>query len=360
MNILIMSLKGPTIIEGGGAGVVIHQLGKRWVKKGHKVKILCTNDKNLQPKELMDGIEIIRKGTLNIAIFYFIVEYCTNLRKWADIIIENETSFPLFVPVYVSNKKILTIVHGVKDRIFFQTQPFAKAVIGYILERAMPIFYRKIKFVAICDSTKKDLVKLGISAKNIKMIPNGVDNEEFIPGNKTEHPTIFYIGRLGDRKKIDDLFEAFMKYIAKKFPDSELLIAGFGDKEREKYIKELSEKNNNIKFLGFISEKEKICLFQRGWIFVFPTIMEGFPLTILEANACGTPVIGYNTLKGSIKDGINGLLVNEQTPKKLAEVCISLLENGIVRNELKKTSVEYARYYSWDNQSDNILRFMRQ
>lgn len=356
MNILVMSLKGPTIAEGGGAGEVIRQIGKRWIKNGHNVRILCSNDEGLDSRDIINGMEVFRKGTVYTAIFHFIISYYREHKEWADIIVENETSFPLFIPIYAYNVRKLVLVHGIKGKIYFQSQPFLKAIIGYVLEKAMPVFYRSTEFVAICTSTKNDLVDLGIPVNNIHVIENGVDAGKFTPNIKFTKPIISYIGRLEERKCVGDLIEAFLGFICKKFPDSELWIAGFGDKKDE--IRLISENHDNIIFYGFVSEEKKIEIFQKSWIFVLPSILEGFPLTILESNSCGTPVVGYRALNGPIKDRVNGLIVDERSPRKLAEACMYLLENEGVRSELEKSSREYASNFSWENQSLKVLEIV--
>lgn len=364
MNILVLSLRGPSnSYIKGGAREYLRQIGKRWVEKGHSVRILCGlekdfNGEKLPRHEYVDGIEILRTGDSYIGSLLIIKEYKKYHENWADIILENMLSYPLMVPIYV-NKPKLIIVHHLMGNYYFQVATKFKALIGFLAEKTIPIIYKKERFITVSNSTKLDLMYQGIFDNRIEVIPNGVDLQQFKPGSKNSNRLIFFIGKYEDgRKKVEDLIEAF-NIVKRDVPETELLIAGPGGKIEQK-IKEEIKNQTSIRILGPLNETEKIKLYQNSWIFVNPSIKEGFSLTTIEANACGTPVIAYE-INGldTIKDGVTGIVIKNHNPKELAKAIFYLLTRDDIRYEMEKNALLHARNYSWDKAAEDILKLVK-
>lgn len=365
MNILILSLRGPSNSNiKGGAREFLRQIGKRLVKKGHSVRILCGIEKDfdgkkLPTKEYIDGIEVFRIGNAYIGSILIIREYFKDHKNWADIVIENMLSYPIMIPLYV-NKNRLVIVHHLMGKSYFQAVPILKALIGFLSERTIPFIYNKERFITVSNATKIDLENLGIPGNQIKVISNGVDTEKFRPITKNgDNNVILFIGKYGDgRKRVEDLVYAF-NLIKKDVPNAELIIAGSGG-HVEKKLRELSRNDNSIKIIGPISDEEKIKLYQNSLVFVNPSIKEGFSLTAIEANACGTPVIAYE-IQGldTIKHGETGIIVKNHNPKDLAEAIIYLIKRNDIRISIEKNAVIHAKNYSWERSVDMLLETIK-
>lgn len=356
MNILVLSLRGPTNSNlKGGSREVLTYLAKGWIKEGHSVRVICGTEKDLEnnmlpEKEIIDDIEVIRKGTLYTASLMIMKEYISHQRKWADIVIENMLSYPLFIPIYVKKPK-LTIVHHLMGISYFNASGLFKGFFGYLGEMIISFIYRKEKFISVSNLTKEDLIKLGISDKSIIVVPNEINCQKYIPANKSNNPLIFFVGGFrDDRKRVEDLIESFF-YIEKELPSAELIIAGDGG-EKEKKLRR-NTKNKNIKFLGYITDKEKIELYQRSWVFVNPSIKEGFGLTIIEANSCGTPAVVYDICGlETIKHGENAIIVDKYDSKRLAKGILYLLKNENIRQEMGVK----ARLWALKFNSDNMIK----
>lgn len=155
------------------------------------------------------------------------------------------------------------------------------------------------KIIAISDHSRDELVqKYGFHEKQVDMIPHGVDTDEFYP-RAIRHPTVnpdkmtvLYIGRLGTRKGLDLALQALARI---DDPAIEFLIAGTG--RYKKHLQTLATKLNvdsYVRFLGHIPDQELPILYSSADIFLLPSRYEGFGLVLLEAMACGTPVIGTN------------------------------------------------------------------
>jgi glycosyltransferase involved in cell wall biosynthesis len=220
----------------------------------------------------------------------------------------------------------------------------------------MPIVYRNTQFITISNSSKEDIVNLNLTKKEVYIINPGINPEQLSPGEKSTNPTILSVGRLKAYKSINVLIKAF-KIVSERVPEAELIIAGDGDckKELESLAKELNLENN-VRFLGKISEAEKVSLLQKAWVFVNPSMMEGWGITSIEANACGTPIVASNVqgLKDSVKDNFTGFLVEYGNVNEFGEKILSIIQNDDLRKEMEVNSIEWSKGFGWDKLSEDF------
>ncbi|MBN2880928.1 glycosyltransferase family 4 protein [Candidatus Woesearchaeota archaeon] len=164
------------------------------------------------------------------------------------------------------------------------------------------------KIICVSGDSKNILVeKYNINKNKIVVIPNGVDTKQFYPmKNIKKIPnSLFYIGRLDKRKGIDFLVKS-MPDIVKKNSKKVLYIGGKGKLMRplQKFVTK-NNLTNNVKFLGFIPDNKLNEWYNKMELVIVPSIFEGFGITVIEAMAAGTPVIGSNV------DGIKGILTKQ-------------------------------------------------
>lgn len=160
------------------------------------------------------------------------------------------------------------------------------------------------------------------STAPITMIPNGIDLSKYRkpkkrPVNKLKQ--IFYVGRLEKRKGVRYLIEA-VSFLQQWHPDVSLIIAGDGPL-REQLVEYAKDQNVDATFLGFISEDKKVELLQHSDLFVAPAIHgESFGIVLLEAMACGIPIIaGDNPGYRSVLAGVGSVsLVNPRHSEDMA------------------------------------------
>ena len=129
---------------------------------------------------------------------------------------------------------------------------------------------RALMAVAVSESTREDLVRRGLASDRVAVIPNGIDVDHFTPTGapRRTRPTLLFVGRLQPYKRVDLLLEAVARLVRDDL-DVELLVAGSGDQVRE--LQELAESadlSHHVRFLGFVSEEEKLDLLRSAWIHV--------------------------------------------------------------------------------------------
>ena len=349
-RILIFNWRDTKHKYAGGAEVYIHELAKRWVKAGHHVTLFCGNDSKCSRNEVIDGIWVIRRGGFYFVYLWAYLYYLLKFRGRYDLVIDCENGIPFFTPLYVK-EPVFCVIHHVHQEVFIRYLPKPLSLIASVLEnRVMPWAYRNAKFITVSESTKKDMNNLNIKGIATEIIPNGVDLEKLKPGVKNKSPLVLYLGRLKSYKSINVLITSFKK-VVEIIPEVRLIIAGDGEERvgLERLTKRL-KLSDKITFLGRVSEKKKIRLMQRAWVFVNPSFMEGWGITSIEANACGTPVVASNVpgLRDSVKNPHSGFLVPYGDVELFADRITFLLKNKNVRRQMSGQAVHWAKKFEWD------------
>ncbi len=357
MKILIFNWRDITHPWAGGAEVYVHEIGKRLAKKGHDLTLFCGEYPGCEKSSTIDGIKIIRSGGQYSIYLYAPIIYLSKMRKKYDLIIDCENGIPFFTPLFVQKPKICVMHHVHKD-IFGIEKPFYIAWLGNFLEEyLMPLVYRNTGFVTVSPSTKKEMIEIGIDKEKIKTIFNGM-NGQFVPDpGKKKDNLIVYVGRIKRYKQVDHLIKAF-RIVKDKVPDAELAIAGRGNFSE---IKELSDELNlGIKLYGEIGEKEKLDLLQKAKIFVTTSMKEGWGISVIEANRCGTPAIAYDVsgLRDSIRNNETGLLIKHGDIEELAKNIIKIIEDDNLHKFLSNNALNWSKTFDWGKSAKEFEKIM--
>ncbi|KUO42819.1 MAG: hypothetical protein APU95_02355 [Hadesarchaea archaeon YNP_N21] len=369
MNILIFNWRDITHPQAGGAERYIHEIGKR-LAKNHKVTLWCGKYSGCKEvEEIDDGIRIIRNGSkIRVGVFdptiYVLagLDYLSKLRKERfDVVIDSISGLPFFTPMFTKKPKI-AILHHLNRGIFFKEVSMPAALISYLGERAIPALYRDVQFITVSESSREELINLGIPPTKISIIHNGVDSSLFSRNyHKSDYPHIIYLGRLKRYKRLELLIKA-MKIVTKEVPNAKLTIAGSGDAESElKALVDELDLKDSVLFRGYVDEDEKAELLGSAWVFVTPSSKEGWGITVVEANACGTPCIAYDVpgLRDSIRDEETGLLVKENgNVEALAEAIVKVLRDETLRKRLSKNSLKWAKNFDWIKSAGEFMKIV--
>jgi len=366
LRILILNWRDTKHYWAGGAEVYVHELAKRWVQAGHNVTVFCGNDSKNPRNETIDGVQIVRRGGFYTVYMWAFLYYVFKFKKCFDVVIDSENGIPFFTPLYVE-VPVIGLIHHVHSEIILKELKLPKylwpvGMVAKILEtQIMPSIYENSQMVTVSRSTKKDMEKIGFGKKlPIKIINPGVDISKLRPGTKTKNPSILYLGRLKAYKSVDTLIRA-TSLIIKEVPNVKLNIAGFGDARNslEKLVDTLNIKDK-VNFLGRVSDKEKIDLMASSWVFAYPSRMEGWGISIIEANACGTPVVASNVpgLRDSVRNPSTGYLVKYKDVHSFANKITVLLKNDNIRRAFGRQAVKWAALHTWDASANKFLKVL--
>ena len=181
-------------------------------------------------------------------------------------------------------------------------------------------------------------------------VPNGVEEHFIRPRTYLDaKPTkLLYVGTWIDRKGVFYLADAFCQIVQKK-PEVTLTVAGCGVPEALVKDSFAPEFQNNVKVVPFVRREEMSDVYATHDIFVFPSLVEGMPLTLLEAMASGMPVVTTNSsgMSDLVEDEFNGLLVQPAETEKLVEAIERLLHSTELRERLGLAGQSTTLRYTW-------------
>jgi len=364
MRILVINWQDIKNPLGGGAEVHLFELFSRISKWGHNVTLLCSRFKGAKRKEIVQGIRVIRCGTRGSFNFFVPFAYyalCKNLQF--DVVVEDINKIPFYGPLFIK-KPLLGIIHHLFGKTIYKEVAFPAATYVYLSERLIPFFYRNIPFTVVSQSSKQELLRMGMRGENLTVIHNCVDHQLYRPSGLTKFdiPTVAFVGRLKKYKSIDILIKA-MQIVAGEIDRVKLLIIGDGDYRNQ--LQRLTTKlglDSIVEFTGYVEEGRKVELLERSHVVVNPSPKEGWGLTNIEANACGTPVIASDApgLRDSVINGQTGLLFEYGNIRDLAEKILLILGNRELREKFSKGALSWASGFSWDASAAEMLNLLNQ
>jgi glycosyltransferase involved in cell wall biosynthesis len=147
------------------------------------------------------------------------------------------------------------------------------------------------------------------------------------------------------RSKLPDHAIAAFRQVKAVLPSSELWILGDG------YLKPRLQREcpNGVTFFGRVSNEEKFDLLRRAHVLLAPSVREGWGISVIEANAMGTPAVGYDVsgLRDSIVHGVTGLLVRPRDPESLADAAQRVLINTPLAERFSNSAIKWSQKFSW-------------
>ena len=356
----------------GGSEKVFFLLSRE-ISKKHKCLVIAQRVKGLKDREIVDGVEIIRVGlpvssylttfsnSFLIDFSYFLEAFFVGLKEGRKFdIIHSNPFIGSFVAKFVSfvlRKKHLVMIHDVfLQKGYYKSLPVWKQKIGKIVE----LFLLNSRFILTpSETTKKDIleVKKNKSSK-IFVVPNGIEISKY-KCDKKENIGV-YVGRLVFYKNVDFLIR-MIRFVVNREKEFKLIIIGSGP-ELEK-LKRLSKSygvEKNVIFKGNISEEEKLELLSKAKLFLFPSSLEGFGISVIEAMACGDVVIvnDVEPLNKVVKDSKNGFAL-PLSEKKWAIQILKILRNEKLRKVIEKNAIKTARKYDIKKTSKQVEKIYK-
>lgn len=242
-------------------------------------------------------------------------------------------------------RHVLTIHGG--DLFVLSRLPLSKLLIKFIIKNTdhVTCINKEIKNNLISIIGKRYEDKLSI-------IPMGVNIKDY-KNNFRFNKNILFLGRLADKKGVEYLLEA-IKLLKNK--EVKVLIAGDGPlrKKLEEFVK-LNKIHDQVKFLGYVTGKEKINLIKSCGIFIIPSIVtsygdrEGLPVSLLEAMAASKTIIATNVggIKEIIKNNYNGLLIKQKSPEDIVNAINKLFKNKNLAKRIALNARKTVLDYDW-------------
>ncbi len=215
--------------------------------------------------------------------------------------------------------------------------------------------YEEADYICIPSQfSRRTFLEYGIPEKKLFVIPYGVDTSEFVQTPKLDNIfRVVFAGGMTIQKGVHYLLQAFSEL---KLPNSELLLVGGVSDEIKPFFKKYS---GSFKYIGHVPQRELAKHYSQSSVFVLNSIHDGFGMVMIQAMACGLPVIATTNTGGSdlIEKGKNGFIIPIRDVPKLKEKLLYLFENREECNRMgasAKTRVK--RGFTWDDYGEKIWK----
>ncbi len=354
LRILIINWRDPKHPQAGGAETYLFEQARRWVRWGYEVEWLSGGFAGGSRHDRIEGIKVRRVGNFMTVYASVPFVYLREFRDRFDVIVDSSNGIPFFSPLFSMKPKICVVYHVHRELFKNHLPGWLAAALVWCEETFVPILYRKVHFVTISEDTRNEMRRVGIGQPNAGLVRCGVD-ESLVPGPKDPIPTVLYFGRLKAYKRVDRLIEAFAGVRA-KMPSALLRIAGTGDALPT--LQELVRRRNlegAVVFEGFVDDDRKRELLQRAWVTASLSEIEGWGISVIEGNACGTPAIVYDVpgLREAIVHQESGLVLPEGAD--VGAAILSILQDDVLRARLERGARDRAAQFSWDAAAREML-----
>ncbi|HJW14439.1 MAG TPA: glycosyltransferase family 4 protein, partial [Thermoanaerobaculia bacterium] len=352
LRIVALNWRDPGHPEAGGAELHLFEILRRCVRDGDRVTWLAEAFPGAAPEDAREGIEIVRAGTWYNAHLALGALYRARFRRErVDLVVEDINKVPFFTPLFSRAPVLAVVPHLFGATVFREASPLVGAVV-WAHEALVPLVYRRTPFLAISESTRDDLVRRGIDRARIDVVRCGLDPSAYAVTKPPEarEPVVSFLGRLRKYKGAQYVLRAFPAILAAA-PEARLEIVGDGPyrAELERLAGALGVAGR-VRFLGALAHEAKVAVLNEAQVATCPSPKEGWGLTVIEANACGAPVVASRSpgLVESVRDGETGLLVPHGDVAALAEGVIRLLRDRAERLRMAEAGRRWAATFDWE------------
>ena len=347
--------------RAGGAEVHLQSVAREWVKWGHQVTIFCAAVEGRPAQEIVDGVEIIRRGrTFSV--------YREARRFWRregqgryDLVFDDVNTRPFLCPRFIKDTPVVAIIHQLAKEVWRYEMPWPVAILGrYVLEPRWLRTYRDVPVVTMCESGKDSLVEYGL--RRVTPVPTGfggsvtadldaVATDQAVVAKETV-PTIIFLGRLSANKRPDHAVRAF-NLLRRELPNAQMWVIGSGPEEDR--LRKIA--GPGVTIFGRLPEQEKRERLARAHALVVTSVREGWGLVVTEAAECGTVTVGYDVsgLRDSIR--VSGGVLTHAYPKALADGLVGLLPSVVAG---RGPHVESAGVLPWSEVAAGVLAVAQQ
>ncbi len=364
MRLLILNWQDRKHPQAGGAETHLHEIFGRIARMGHSVTLLSCGFEGAPDREILDGIQVIRRGSRSTFNYSVPLWWRNEGRALdVDVVIDDINKIPFMSPLYIKRPIVGIIHHLFGDSLINEVGRLSAAYVS-LFERRIPRVYGTTPISVVSESTKKECIALGLPPTNLHVIYNGIEPSEFPMHvcEKATVPTVVYFGRLKRYKSVDHVVQAF-KIVLQRIPQAQLQIIGRGDDlPLLEDLVRTSGLQESVTFRGWVSGDDKIEFLSKAHVVVNPSIKEGWGITNMEANACGTPVISADVpgLRDSVSNGVSGLLYPYGDLGNLAENIIRVLQDEDLRSRLSEGAVHWASSFTWERSAREMLALCEQ
>ena len=228
--------------------------------------------------------------------------------------------------------------------------------------------WKNSSFVIANSESLKESCNKFMPNLNIGVITNGVDSEIFYPDlsrkiNKNNCVQLLFISRLSSQKGVESLIKACGILKKKNIENYKLTIVGDGPLKDKMFslVNEYAIKDK-INFLGWRKLEDLPDIYRSSDVFILPSVMEGMPSVVLQAMACGLPVIGTKVegFQEVLEDNVNGLTVAYNDTENLSNAIKKLIDSPELRKKMSDMSIKKSKQFLWESIAKKYLELYKE
>lgn len=265
---------------------------------------------------------------------------------------------------------VVVTIHDISFRFF--PSAFSRRDL-VILSTLVPFSARKAaKIITVSHRSKSDLMKQYAVPGDKIVVTHYAAGEEFRPVRdettlgatcaryNIRRPYILAVGNLQPRKNLRTLIEAHARLRLDGVVPHQLVLVGHRRWRHQEILHTAAEQASDVVFTGYIPKTDLVALYSAAHLFVYPSLYEGFGLPVLEAMACGAPVVA--STGGALPEvaGDAAILVNPCHTDNLADAVAAVLSDDSLRRDLIRRGFERSRQFNWAETARQTLEVYRE
>ncbi len=350
----------PLTLQLTGVGAYLKSLLRHMLPQQDKDRLLgLSSGMRAMDHESLEGISAHRHIKIPTRLLYqawsaFGLPRADRLLGGVDVY--HATNY--FLPPVARARRVLTIY----DLAFLKHPEWCSPKIVGPFARNVPRFAREADAILTCSqATKLDIVECcgvdpekitvayGAADASLNPMPRESAAEALRLRYGIEGPFLLFVSTLEPRKNVLNLLRAFERLLS-EIPHTLLLVGGQGwQSEALETLLAPLETEGRVRRMGYVPSRDELPAFYGAAdLFVFPSLYEGFGLPVIEALACGCPVLTANNSSLPEVGGEAARYVQAESPKSIAEGIQQVLSNAVLQDEMRHKGLEQARRFSWD------------
>ena len=349
----------------GGGEVVFAEWSRQLVRAGHTVDYLCSTFPSAAAEAEFDGVRVHRLSgelTLGPSAFW---EYWRRYRGKVDVILEEMlggSRIPFFAPLY-AREPVIGAWFQDHGPIFRNQYPRVLWPFLDGLEQALVNVHRQSVVLVPSHRSAASLVRKGGDPARLRVYRPGISGSLLAlgppPSFGERKPWLIYLGKIRRYKRAEDAIHVLAR-LGRDVPDAELVIAGrMGQVSYYDELRRIAASNGlsgRVRFEVNITDQRKTELLRSARVLLSPAPIEGFGIAIVEAGACGAPVVGTDGIPEEVLvEGVNGFRVPFADIPAMADRARRLLTEPAVFARCSTGAYELAVGSTWANAAQPLL-----
>ncbi len=278
--------------------------------------------------------------------------------------------YPHFdLPFSFKTKSVITI-HGLKyikiPDLFYHKSKRKSLLMRTIMRNSAR---RASRVITVSKSTKEDIVNiLGVSSYKIEVIYEACDSCYRVVPGLTDFvikkygirlPFLLFVGEISPHKNLSRLLKALKQV---KYKDYYLIIVGknyLDYKEPFKLVENLGIQDR-VRFLKVALKEDLVYIYNAATVFILPSLYEGFGIPVLEAMACGTPVITSNVFSLPEVAGNSALLIDPYDVESMTDAIDRVLGSSSLQQRMREKGLKWVKEFSWSKAARETIKVYRE